>query len=278
MRSFATTLAGVLTAAVLTAGCVKHKHETIIFPDGSGKIQIDLSVNEEIFEQMRSMVPGASEMDEPDLAAKFVENIEGVSGITTPKQQSKDGWLSASFAVYFEDINKVKIFQDGMGGRQETVRFSFKKQGEGFVLEIDDQTLADEQVERLNEMDEEQLEMAWTMVKSMFEGMELTQTITLPGTITTAEGFDKNEKRSASISYSGDKFETLDDVLKLAKITKRKVVSGRSEISEKDAQAFKKELDEAKANWPKVQAEFKKKAEEQRKKAEEDLKGGDEDE
>ena len=54
-------------------------------------------------------------------------------------------------------------------------------------------------------------------------------------------------------------------MVKAFKSIKRKVVCGKSEISDADVAAFKKELGEAKDAWSKIKAEMKAEAERKKK-------------
>ena len=59
--------------------------------------------------------------------------------------------------------------------------------------------------------------------------------------------------------------KTLADLGKSMKASKRKVVSGKSQMTDEDLAAFKKELDEAKAAWPKIKEEMLAEAEKKKK-------------
>ena len=259
------------TLAVLfpAAGCIRYQEELIVLPDGSGKMTLHMGFNLEILDKLKEMGMDPKEDDgKMEFDAKDLEDFEGIVAITKPKHEKKDNWQTWTVTAYFDDINKVKLYQKGDNRDEERklkVSFAFKKEGEGYVLDIDDRLMESDDTKKMDDMPEEGAEQAWEMVKQFLKGFEVSRGVKMPGAVTTVEGFAKKEGRGASNRIDEASIKGMSDLTKMSKASKRKVACGKSEMSEGDVAAFKKELDDAKAAWPKIQEEMKAEAEKKRK-------------
>jgi len=219
---------------------------------------------------------GMLDMD-PDRLRK---DFEGIVAFTEPVKKTDGEWTTFTFTGYFEDVNKVKMWNDKEAdaeegtpaGRELMIGFKFAKEGDGFVLEqtggifgdmaeIGDPG-TDDDPEMTPEMKKMAAEMAKTFLKGMFEGMEIASSVEMPGKVSKAEGHDPKEGRLASSAV------TLDDILddeKRKKVAGRKTIKvwcGAADLSAEQVTAFRDEMSAAKTSWAKTVADFeaKKKA------------------
>ena len=253
-----------------SAGCIRYQEGLVIMPDGSGKLTLNVGFNLEIFDKFKEMGmdPGEQENkleDEMTFDMDDVENMEGIVALSRPKSEKKDRWQTWTVTAYFDDINKVKL-KDKEGEEVKTkISFSFKKDGDGYVLEIDDKMFENDDMKKADDVPEEGQEQMWEMVKGFLKGFEVSRDVRMPGAVTTADGFAKKEGRTASNKVVEAELKSMADMMKGMKSAKRKIVCGKSDLSGGDVDAFKKEIDEAKAAWPKLKEEMKAETEKRKK-------------
>ena len=260
-------LAKVLRVAALIAavavlspapGCVRYQEELLIMPDGSGKMTLTVGFSLEILDKLKDMGMDPEEAEEQmDFDEEDMEGFEGIVALTKPKAEKKDKWQSWTVTAYFEDVSKVKLYEKKEDEKKLKASFAFRKEGEGFVLEIDDRLMENDETEKMDDMPAEGQEAAWPMIKEFLKGFEVSRGVRMPGTVTKVEGFAKKEGRGAVNKIDEESLKSMEDMAKAVKSAKRKVVCGKSELSEGDVAAFKKELSDAKAAWPKIKEEMK---------------------
>jgi len=239
------------------AGCLRFREELVINPDGSGKITLTIGMSQAFIDKMKGMGPGGAEVDEKmGMDPEDLENAEGVVAFTKPVHEKKDGWETTTITAYFEDINKVKFWEKEGEKKKLKLAFTFKKEGEGHVLEVEDKFTDDGDSDKMDEMPAETKDQIWEQAKPMLKGFEISKGVKMPGPVTAVEGFTKKEGRLAQNKVTEESIKTLEDLTKSMKAAKAKVVSGKSEMTDADLAAFKKELDEAKAAWPKIREEL----------------------
>ena len=249
-----------------SAGCLKFQEELVVNPDGSGKMTLTFGMSQAFIEKMKTMGPGGGDVDDKfSMDAEDLENCEGVVAFTKPVKEKKDGYELTKFTAYFEDINKVKMWEKNGEKKKLKLSFSFKKEGEGHVLEVDDKFTDDGDGDKMDEMPEETKDQIWDQAKPLLKGFEMSKGVKMPGAVTAVEGFATKEGRVAQTKIVEADLKTLADLGKSMKASKRKVVSGKSQMTDEDLAAFKKELDEAKAAWPKIKEEMLAEAEKKKK-------------
>jgi hypothetical protein len=254
----AVALAAALAAFFPTAGCLRYQEELVVLPDGSGKMVLSVGFNLEILEKFKEMGMDPSEQEEEmGIDLEDLEEFEGIVAMTRPKSEKKDTWKTWTFTAYFEDLNKVRLTEKRADETKRTkVSFAFRKEGDGYALEIDDRFAQNEQLKSMEDMPEEGAEAAWEMAKQFLKGFEMTRAIRMPGPVTSSEGFAKKEGRVASNRIDESSLKGMEDMKKAMKTEKRKLACGPNEMSEGDVSAFKKELEQAKAEWPKIKEEL----------------------
>ena len=264
----AAALAACFAVFVPAAGCIRYQEDLVVLPDGSGRMTLSMGFNLEVLEKFKEMGMESPEQDDQmNFDLEDMENFEGIVALTKPKSEKKDKWQTWTVTAYFEDINKVRLTEKQGEERKTKLSFKFRPEGEGYVLEVDDKFAQNDDMKKMEDMPEEGAEAAWEMAKQFMKGFEMTRAIKMPGPVTTSEGFAKKEGRVASNRIDESSLKNMDDMKKAMKAEKRKLVCGKSEMSDGDVSAFKKELEEAKAAWPKIKEELKAEAEKKKRTA-----------
>lgn len=263
----------IATLAVLfpAAGCMRIGQDIVVFPDGSGKMTVKIGVNVEMMEKLKGMGGNAQEADEKmGFTFDSLDKIDGIVAFARPVTEEKDGWKTTTITAYFEDINKVKFWDKKGEERKEQISFAFKAEGEGHVLEIEDRMLSNGDDGKADDAPDEMKEQIWEKIQEFLKGFEVSHGVKMPGAVTAVEGYATKAGRTASSKVGQDDLKNLDDLGKAMKGGKRKITSGKSEVSDDDKAAFKKEMADAKAEWPKVKEEMKAEHEKRKKNREED--------
>ena len=256
-----------LAALALTlGGCLKLEQKLTVLADGSGKYVMLFGVKEmkEFGGEMQADLPESGSPDDLD------ESFRGYVAAAKPKQWEKDGWKFVEFSVYFEDVNEFKVIQkaDDEGGGMDgdaaattevVAEFSFTKTDGGHRLTITNNAMKDfgdaggDEMD-LDSMPEEQRAMVEMMMERMLAGFSISESYTLPGAVTAAEGLPKKSGRTASLSVTGDDVKSPEKRAKLAKSSKRTVDCGASSMTADEIKAFKDEMARAKDEWAKMRA------------------------
>lgn len=238
------------------SGCMKIRQELLVMPDGSGRLAFTFAIpakGETARFTEQELMAG-----DPDEVA---DKVRGLVAMGRPTLEEKDGVIRIRMTAYFDDLNALKIMDDGEGDKAKPkVRFGFKRDGEAFALEIQGNLMADDDPKRLDAADlkdpelEKQREQ---LFKAMFAGFELRQDVRLPGTVTAVEGFQSKEGRVAVYAIGEKDLQKPADQKKLNSTLTFKASCGKSEVSDAEAAEFRKELDAAKAAWPALKKEMK---------------------
>lgn len=226
-------------ALALSAGCIKQKQAMTLMPDGSGKIEFTVGINEAVFKQLN---PEAKPLEDfsPD---KLSESTDGFVAISKPKQWQENGWSYVQFNAYFEDVNKLVLDKE----EEQAARFELKRDGDAFTL-----TAKHGVVGRMmsdiagNEPEEEDAAQA-AMKKQMLQGFEVVESYTMPATVAAAEGM-KVEGKTASVAASSE--QVLDPAKAKPLAAEQRVISAKGDTTDDAAvKAFKEEMAKAKAEW-----------------------------
>lgn len=248
--------APLLLILAALSGCMKVKQDIVVMPDGSGKIVLTLSM------KLRGEAAKITEAElmsgDPD---EILEKVHGLVALTRPTTEEKDGTIFLRMTGYFDDVNALKFMDDGEGAKAKPKQeYAFRREGETFVLEAKGNLLADEVPER-GAADPELTRQREEFFKAMFTGFEFRQEVTLPGKVTAVEGFGGRAERTASYQVSEKDLQKPSDQKKINEASRFKASCARSEVTEAEAAAFRKELEKAKAEWTSLRAEMKKNAE-----------------
>jgi len=245
MKRTLNALAITMLLALLTtvAGCVKYKQVITLMPDGSGKIDVDFALSEQMIQL------GQQQGDDPFkqmTPATLAEGSEGIVAFTQPKKQKKDGYTSLSFTAYFNDINQVKL--GGMEDEDDAdppMTFAYKRDGRSATLTARDTMTLD--VARTYEpLSEEQKAQG---AAKMLDGIYFNETFVLPGESDAVKGVTMVDN-TAKIEITEDNI--LNATGPLMKIKgKEQFVFKIGEVQEDDQalKAFQAEMAEAVKAW-----------------------------
>ncbi|MBI2899601.1 MAG: hypothetical protein HYY17_05410 [Planctomycetes bacterium] len=252
-------LGAVLVCTV--AGCVKITEEILVMPDGSGKLVYTFAMNPEFGGMGGEAKDPFDELMNSD-PAEFEKNSAGIVAMGRPERAELGGWKGVRITFYFEDINKVRLSEDD--GKKEKMKFSFKKDGDGYAFEVVDNQMGEAGGSEKEPPDEETKKQMEEMFQKMMAGFDYRASVKLPGKVKAVEGYTAKDGRTASISVGEKDVKNQKDFKKLGS---RKATCGASEMTDAEVADFKKELEKAKAGWPTLKDEMKKNAE--KKKGEE---------
>lgn len=279
-------LACALAFAWALSGCVQYEQVTTLFPDGSGKFTMSVAFKKSMLQMLTETAKqfGGEEGKTPDPLAEFQDpdrlraNSEGIVAWSEPRRSEEADWVRVSVTGYFEDVNKVRIYDvvlgdaagEAPGGTRKAI-FScvYGKTDAGHLL-----TLRHEGSNEFNKLRGENApgegaELAKAMLealKPMLEGLKFSMSITVPGPIREAKGLLEVKDRTASLGIDakaliegmsnpegaeGKRLKALDE----AKETR--LVWKETTVPEVEIVSFKKEMGEAKARWAKTLEEHR---------------------
>lgn len=236
------------------SGCMKIREDLVVMPDGSGRLTLTITLTTK---------GEAAKFTEAELMAadpdELQDKVRGLVALGPPTLAEKEGVIRQ--VAYFDDLNAVKFMDEGEGDKAKPKQeFSFRREGETFVLEIKGNLLADEAPDR-GKSDPELTRQRDEFFKAMFVGFEYRNDVRMPGRITAIEGFQSREDRTATYVIGEKDLQKAADQKKINDVKTFRVVSARSEITDADAAAFRKEVEKAKADWVELRKEMKKAAE-----------------
>jgi hypothetical protein len=248
--------AAPLLALLAFSGCMKVRQEFVVMADGSGRLVLHFSVKSK--GETAKFTEAELMSGDPD---EITDKVRGLAALTRPTMEEKDGFLHVRMTAYFDDINALKIMDDGEGAKAKPKQeFVFVREGEACTLEIKGNLLADEAPEREGKSPELEKQRE-EMFKAMFAGFDFRSDVRLPGKITVVEGFQSKEGRVAGYAVAEKDLQTLADQKKINAASRFKVSCGKSEVTPEEAAEFRKELEAAKAGWADLRKEMKKNAE-----------------
>jgi hypothetical protein len=235
---------------------MKIREELLVMPDGSGRISLTFSIaNKGESGQFTEAMLMSGDPDE------IQDKVRGLVAMSRPSLVKKDGIVQIRMTGYFDDIGALKFMDDAEGPKAKPKQeFVFRREGETFTLEMKGNLLSDEAPERAPK-DPEIQKQKDEMFRAMFAGFEFQQDVTLPGTLTVAEGFARKAGRSATYAVGEKDLQKPADQKKINAAVSFRASCGKSEVSEAEAAAFRKEIEAAKAGWAELRQEMKKNAE-----------------
>ncbi len=253
--------AGALLAVVAgtsLTGCIKIDQNTQVMPDGSGKVTMRVGMKTAMAQMAESGEDGGPPV--PTESEDLERDWEGFVAFTEPVKTEEGEWTYYDVSGYFTDINKVKIYDtdDETGERKLQTAFKMRQEGEGWVLDVENPTLA-EMGEDLPEDDgdttPEMKEMMKGMMEAMLAGLEIRFSYTLPGQVSAVQGLWGKDGNTADVKITvSDLFET-EKMKKLSAAESRSATCGESNITEETMAAWKSEFADAKDKWAARKAE-----------------------
>jgi hypothetical protein len=281
----------VLAALVVPSGCMQVEQGTTLFPDGSGKITMKIAIKKSMLKMIEGFAKQFQPEADPDKKVDPLEdltnpeslakNSEGVGAWKIGKKEEDADWIRMTNVGYFEDVNKVKIYQaqqpqPGGPAGERTLAFAakFEKTADGYVL-----TMKDDTRKELQQLpgaggppgggNEELGKAVLEMMKPMLQDLKVALSITVPGPIQEAQGFISKKDRTATIAFDGDMMldvianpegEKAKKLKSLAESKEGRITWAENKVSEEEVAAFRKEMEGAKEGWAKALEEAKKKS------------------
>lgn len=268
----------IFTAALVfgvgLGGCMQMEQETTLFPDGSGKLVMTVGLKKSMIAMIEQMAQqfGAQEGQSTDPfsdvtdPAKLKENAKGIVAWSRPEKKEEGDFVRVKVTGYFEDINKVKVYQtQNSPGQPPERRLAFackmERTPDGHAL-----TMMNDAGEGLDQLNpggnapggEELAKAMIEQMKPMLKGMKVRFAVTVPGKITKSKGFMEHKDRTATISMNGDTVIALmkdpegEEAKKIKEFSdagEGKVFWAEHTVPEAEVTAFKAELEKAKKEW-----------------------------
>lgn len=268
-----------------SSGCFQMEYAATLMPDGSGKIKVVFAMKKSTLDMMRGFAKQFGGEESPDPLAQFTDpkelekNSEGIVAWSKPVVKTEGGWERVTMTAYFENINKVKIYQAdnspaGDGERRLLASFDYTSEagGGGTLIVINGSMQEmDERRQEMPDLPPEMRQGMRDMMKPMVEGLNIVLSVTVPGTVEEAVGFTSKKGPTATFQMTGDEIlEAMDPDSDTAKKfrelreaaergNRSKVTWRRSEVSAEKAAEFNKELEAAKEAWKKLLDEAREK-------------------
>ncbi|MEO1236506.1 MAG: hypothetical protein AAFX76_06935 [Planctomycetota bacterium] len=240
-------VAGLALAFALAAtGCVKFKQAWSVNPDGSGKMTMTFGINEQMLGQFGGQDPFA-DLDDPSDMIDQEDN--GWVAFTAPQITTENGYKSASFTGYFEDINQVTFSGDGGNGEMVDTTYAL---AEGKLTVTN--AMLGQVVASVSNDPQMQDPQTKAFMAVMMEGLEMAESYRLPGAVTDAEGYDADGQTASTTITAADilgdeppKIAGLDDGQLQITFTPAGWPAGGEA-------AWNTELEAAKAEWQAIKA------------------------
>ena len=230
----------VLAAGVLLAGCIEAKQDYTLNPDGSGKVVLDLLMQE------MPISLGQAEKPDPDLLARqtvrrMLNHSDGVSAwADVAYLRTEDGRTRFKGTAYFKDLSKVRFPAVGFSG------LSFAKDDKGGrVLEITGgreegrqpaapaapaappPKLTDEEVAQRIQMQRDRFQQMRPMMEIFLAKARLDFSFRLPGAVAEATNLQKEPDGAVRLVLDGTRMlQTLDQLMADDAYLREMVISG----------------------------------------------------
>lgn len=279
-------LAAALVSAAALSGCIQYEQATTLFPDGSGKLTMSVAFKKSLLKMIAeaSKQFGGEGGAAPAPLAEFQDpeklgaNSEGVVAWTQPRRSEEGEWVRVSVTGYFEDINKVRIYNQNPGsapgeepgGRKTMFACVYEKTDAGYVLKLQNEETNEFKKMRGGEnAPDGQEDLAKAMIealKPMLEGLKFSVSITVPGPIREAQGVLETKDRTASLAIDAKTlFAAMSNpagpeakwLKTLEEFKEMRLVWKENSVPAAETAAFKKELADAKAQWARTLEEHR---------------------
>jgi hypothetical protein len=229
----------VASLAATFTSCLTQDQTFILNPDGSGKLELAMSVD-------TSMMGALGGGDSGQNMGKEValQLLRGTQGVDTWQDLTfatgADGKSEIKGSAYFKDVNKLLMNAGEQAGGASAGALTSKVDGDTWTVAmgVSDSGAASETASSASKLNEDQLKSAmqqaqaqWEASKSlvapMIEGAKISTTVKAGGTITAATGFTKSDDQTATLSFGGAKvIGAIDTLMSDPKIMADALASG----------------------------------------------------
>lgn len=216
-------LAAAAVAACLGSGCLQGEERTTLYPDGSGKLQMSILFRKSLVRMLEAAVrqpgelgPMENPLDRFDRPERMAQLSDGVVAWRALPRKEEGEWVRFSWIAYFEDINRVRIYEEepqagGIGGRRLTHSFRYERRPDGGTLWVERGKVA----ERLREVrgrfssevrgGADSRKAVVDLMRPVFGDFRYEVTLAVPGRIERAEGLSAGpEGRTARFVLDGE--------------------------------------------------------------------------
>ncbi|MEM1098929.1 MAG: hypothetical protein AAGH92_09080 [Planctomycetota bacterium] len=238
----------VVLLTLLIPGCVKFKHALTIKPDGSGKVEITIGMSDTVLAHQ-----GDDGKELIDLDELVDQENRGFVAFTAPESWAEGGFTFYRVVGYFEDIERVVIEGDDDPEADGPVVTTFDFDADAGTLAVSRcllQQVAME-VKAIGADDPSQQ----ALVGAMLSGMEIEESITVPGDIGDAGPFESTgDTASGKIDEEALLGEN-GDAMTIWRDSGEVIVSYEpADWEDADRDAWLTEVAEAKAAWEAIKA------------------------
>jgi len=231
--------------------CYGYNDHLVLMPDKSGKIEF-----------VTSEKTSESSLDKAKAGIfKLSEDTGGFAAFTMPTYELKDGWAIVRCTVYFEDINLLNYIKGrkhtgekiAVTPHDECLHFALITRPNDktyFILHIEDWLFS--------ELPGATGERKWEEMKKDSENIVIRR-VTVPGKVQWRDGFrdfQSLDGRTVTLERSPKTIKRVQDALEFPVAGARRVEFVGNEVTDAELAAFRKELEAAKAAWPKVKEEL----------------------
>ncbi|MBM4019939.1 MAG: hypothetical protein FJ288_16730 [Planctomycetes bacterium] len=230
-------LAAVLTCAALAAGCIEAKEDFTLNPDGSGKVAIDLLV------QDTPVNLGQAERPDPEVLTKqavrrMLTQSSGVEAwADVAFNRTDDGRTHFKGTAYFKEFGKVRLPMGQVSG----ISFRADDKG-GMVLEIEGgeggrppaapPKLSDDEVSRRITEERAKFQQMRPMMEMFLAKTKMDVSFRLPGTVAEATNLQRETGGALRLVLDGQKMLQVLDQLMADDAYLREVVTTGADVGQ----------------------------------------------
>jgi len=243
------SLAAILAASAMLAGCFELKQDASLNPDGSGKAVVELTMPDMGAMGMSMGMDDKAPPPDPEVTLKqfakqTLDDSKGVEAWSDVSfARTEDGRMKFKGTAYFKDFATMHVGQ-GQGGDGV-----FRKDDKGgMVLEMtmsEDEAKAPEPPAKTPPPSAEELakqiqaqrlqyQQMRPMMEMMLGKMKVEMTFRLPGTLAEVSGFEKQPDGSVRIAMDGAKMlQAMDQLNADDAYVRQAILAGKKPGAEK---------------------------------------------
>ncbi len=246
--------------AVLLSGCIKSKQHWTIYPDGSGKVEVEntlMGMMAQMVKMGGQMGPGAEGGEAKDPLDMIRESVKGkVYWTQLETEDGPGGEFILRGVAYFDNIADVNTGEEG----QNSVEW--KKNADGtYTLVMTNEDAAeglpglppgmggeDGDEENMSPEQKAQQQQMKAMMMGMLAGFEVSISFTGPGAAQAIEGFQAKDGRTATFRLGEEDVKKMMNKQLKPPTKMSATFAAPGEGFDAEFAAFKKALAEAKKN------------------------------
>jgi len=257
----------LLLSLLALGGCLQTEYETTLYPDGSGKMAVQLAIKQSGLRRFRqSGRPGGlppevqAVLEQIQKPEKIKEYFDGVVGWKPIKVEEDAAWLKATYTVYFDDINQLQVRGDRIlaGGKQLVFSWRLIKSSTGSQSLYQITGLKGLPAFKVQPGDQAQAREMAKEAEPVIDELRISVKVTVPGTIEESKGVLQTSGRSAGWTLDGalllgalrhlegTDMKRLRDIMDTPE---SRISWTGNEVTPAQVESWKKELAAAKDEW-----------------------------